>query len=113
MLRIVLLMLVLTACSEPEPASELGPEPDAETGAETGAEQKDQELNLSRDAITDVMDEEGPAMHDPNATLPNMFADEAEDKKTKLSGKVLTKEEAEDLRSTVDGVQVELEVPTR
>ena len=101
MLRIALLVLALAACSGPEPEREVGPGDPS------------QELDLSREAIRDVLEEEGTVMKDPDASLPNMFADQAEEKQTKLSGKVLTKEEAEDLRSAVDGVQVELEVPPR
>lgn len=107
MLRLALLVLALGACSAPEqPEQKQAPNQEQDIN-------QDRDLDLSREAMSEVMNEEGLSIQDPEAKLPDMFADESEDKKAKLSGKVLTKEEAEDLRSTVDGVQVELEVPTR
>ena len=111
MLRVALLVLALGACSAPEqPDQNQAPNQEQDINQDHS---QDRDLDLSREAMREVMNEDGPSMQDPEATLPDMFADGSEDKKAKLSGKVLTKEEAEDLRSTVDGVQVELEVPTR
>ena len=102
MFRVLVVGLLLVSCSENQQVKQ-----------EQEQQLEQQELNLSRDALSEVLNEEGGPVKDSEARLPDLFADEPEDKKTKFSGKVLTKEEAADLRSTVDGVQVEIEVPTR
>ncbi len=55
---------------------------------------------------------QGGASADVETVLPDLF-DEQTEKKAKLRGKVLTKEDAQDLQSSVDGVQIDLEIPTR
>ena len=67
-------------------------------------------LNLSTDLIGDALTEEGE-VGEAESVLPDMF-DDREEAKTKISGKVLTNEEAQTLQDSVDGVQLELEVPT-
>ena len=71
-------------------------------------------LDLSREVLQQEMAADSEVeLIEPDTTLPDLFAEQEEDKQTKLSGKVLINDEATDPRAKVDGVQIELEVPTR
>jgi hypothetical protein len=70
-------------------------------------------LDLSRDALTETFSAESEDLAQPESALPDLFEDgKKQEKKTKLRGKVLTNEDAQDLRSSVDGFQIDLEIPT-
>ena len=60
--------------------------------------------DLAEQLETDIADDDG-------TNLPNLFEDTPKQKKTQLSGKILTREEATSVRDRVDGVEVKLEVP--
>ena len=96
MSRVLLCLVFLAGCAEQQ---------EENTSTERA-------LDLSSEQITQEIAAEETQLAEPEAVLGDMFEKE-NSPKTKVSGKVLTKEEAESLRNSVDGVQVELEVPTR
>ena len=97
----------LAACS---PQSGSGDAAASEAQPVNTTEESAPSLNLSRDLISDGEVEEELA--DAENVLPDMFAEEADQPKTRISGKVLTKEEAQTLTDSVDGVELKIEVPT-
>ena len=71
------------------------------------------EENPTLDLSRDMLDEPGSAdLEDPDQVLPDLFEDQGEEGRVRVSGKVLTKEEAESLQSSVDGAEVRLELKT-
>ncbi len=69
-------------------------------------------LDLSREALSEIENEGADELEEPPAVLPDMFEAQTGDKKTRLSGKVLMNEEATNRHDMVDGIQIEVEVPT-
>lgn len=110
---IVAALLTLAGCSNdtqdqvqeqtpPTPAEEVRP-PEAVTPP----------LDLSRDVLSEIEADIDTEIDDPDALLPDMFEQPVEEKKTTLSGKVLINEESTHHRELVDGVQIEVEIPTK
>ena len=112
---------ILVACSQPD-EDRAAPAAQSAVPAPGASEHKpsEQTLDLSKDvidgALNDVLPEGSEALEaleTPEDVLPDLFDAAKEDaKKVKVSGSVLTKEEAESLRDSIDGVEVQLEVKT-
>ena len=101
---VLILAMLAVACDGNAPSGS------APTETIEPAESQAQELNLSRELVDDETTVE---LADPDEVLPDLFEEDAEGKRVRLSGKVLTKEEAENLQSTVDGAEVKLERKTK
>ena len=70
-------------------------------------------VNLSRRLLDDVADEGADSLGPREQMLPDMFeATGEEEKKTRLQGGLLLKEQAADVRDMVDGIEVKIEIPT-
>ena len=111
MFRLIVLAMLVAGCA---PDSN-----QAESAPPVPQEPQPQQLDLSAETVNSAVQEvledakSQPSMVEPEAALPDLFGERREDKKARLTGKVLTKEEAKDLRDSVDGLQVELKVPTQ
>ncbi len=103
------MFLLLSAC---ESESEISPAID--TDVADSAANKTQSLNLSRDGVNRVLDEMGDEALELDAQriLPDMFDAETDREKMKISGSVLTDEEARTLLDRVDGVELKIELTT-
>jgi hypothetical protein len=77
------------------------------------------DLDISSATVSEVIEEiteeleESPDVGDARALLPEYSLDERRRDRLKLSGKVLTDEEAESMSDAIDGVEVSIEVKTR
>ncbi len=117
--RIVCLALLLGACSGPPPdASDAAPVAPAPQAPVDAAPPPAPPLDLSRDAIRQTADEFADSAEatvgDAPDVLPDLFEGDGSDAdKVKVSGSVLTDEEATTLRDRVDGVELKVKVPTR
>ncbi|MFT7654891.1 MAG: hypothetical protein ACI9UU_004013 [Candidatus Azotimanducaceae bacterium] len=72
-------------------------------------------LDLSSDRVAGLeqsLSDSSAEITDADSLLPDMFEDTGDAPRTKLSGKVLTKEEAESMQDSLDGVEFTLEVKT-
>ena len=69
-------------------------------------------INLSRELLDDIVDEQADAMHAREPMLPDMFKADADEKKTTIGGSLLLKDEPSEMRELVDGVEVKIEIPT-
>ena len=75
-------------------------------------ESSSQRLDLSRSGVEQVLEGMGDVALSPDndRLLPELFDAEPEQKKTRLSGGVLTNKEAESLRDRIDGVELKIEL---
>ncbi len=73
-------------------------------------------LDLSDEHLQGLLDESGDAgdaLPERDRLLPDYFAEEKDPRKVKVTGGVLTDEEAASLRDAIDGAEVKVEVRTR
>ncbi len=69
-------------------------------------------INLSRELLDDIVDEQADTIHAREPMLPDMFKADADDKKTAIGGSLILKDEPSEIREVVDGVEVKIEIPT-
>ncbi|MEM7079631.1 MAG: hypothetical protein AAF513_13495 [Pseudomonadota bacterium] len=100
-------MLIICGCT-PSPQGDQAP---VETAAEDSGETQ-VELNLSRELLQDTELDDADIAEDP-ALLDDMFEAERDEKRVKLSGSVLTDEEASELTERVEGAEVKVEIKTK
>ncbi len=115
-LTTIAVLLLFSACG---PETEVHSEPIAETPdpiADVAIDANPQEstpqrLDLSREGVGRVLEEMADAdiELDSDRILPDMFDAEPEPEKMRVSGGVLTNEEAENLRDRIDGVELKIE----
>ncbi|MEM7100235.1 MAG: hypothetical protein AAF541_18350 [Pseudomonadota bacterium] len=76
-----------------------------------------QPLDLSQESIRgfveEVDGETNVELTEPGEILPELLSEDKAEKSMRVSGNVLTKEEAESLQDSVDGVELKLEVKTK
>lgn len=96
-----LLSVTLAACQDSAPA---------EAADETHVQENPTVLDLELDDR--VLVDQVETLAEPDPVLPDLFDGTAEQRKTKVSGKVLTDEEAQLLQDKVDGVELKIEVQT-
>ena len=110
------MVVLCSACGQTE-------SPAATSSTVSGAEQQTAgsteapPLDLSKESIQAAAESAEAeiaeqALTEPEAALPDLFG-EKKDKNVKVSGNVLTKEEAESLQDSVDGVELKLEMKTK
>lgn len=87
---------------EAEPGTEVVPEPLEDPAP----------INLSRDLLDDILDEQPNTIRARERTLPAMFDADADDKKTTIGGSLMLKDEPTQIREMVDGIEVKIEIPT-
>ena len=107
---VALVVALLTSCTDTPPVASKPPEPTlpaptAEAPTVSLQEVREHIQNEARASADEIADTAAP-----QATLPDLFDDTPAAKKTKFSGKILTREEAESLSQSVDGIQLEFEV---
>ncbi len=124
---VAVFLFTMTACTQEQAttsgsASSDGVAPEVATGSTSGEMPAGQGgadtpvLDLSSDAIRETLDEiddETPELQASQALLPEMFDDQTETPSTRVSGGVLTREDAESLQDSLDGVEIKLEMETR
>ncbi len=121
----LLLCLLLSACgSDPDnapPAPEQSYETQtpadvtAEAQAETVTEPEPEPeiINLSSELLDDIVDEGLDGSINPREQLlPDLFEPTEADRKTKLRGGLLLKNEPEQIQDMLEGVEVQIEIPT-
>ncbi|MCR9261863.1 MAG: hypothetical protein NXH95_19270 [Pseudomonadaceae bacterium] len=120
----LLLCLLLSACggdssnkaSTPTDNSvETLPEPEPEPVAEPDpkTEPEPEPINLSSELLDDIVDEGVDGSINPRERLlPNLFEPAETDRKTKLRGGLLINEEPEQIKDMLEGVEVQIEIPT-
>jgi len=122
---ILLLCLLLSACGSasdneppvPEQTYEIQTPVDvtAETvpEAKTVTEPEPDTINLSSELLDDIVDEGVDGSINPREQLlPDLFEPTEADRKTKLRGGLLLKNEPEQIQDMLEGVEVQIEIPT-
>lgn len=103
---------VQSEASQVEPAySDSG----SETASEAAQDAPSAQLDLSPEARQQVLQEidgGGQVVGDAPNQLPDMFDSPEEERRVRMSSKLLTKEEAATLQERVDGVEFKVEVRT-
>jgi hypothetical protein len=125
-MRLLLLsaVVVMTACSEtPNEQGQSDQQPSEQSIEQLNKQSMDvpstspvqTSLDLSSDHIAELeqsLSDSSAEITDADSLLPDMFEDTGDAPRTKLSGKVLTKEEAESMQDSLDGVELKIEVKT-
>ena len=117
--------MLLGGCEGSAPdASAKAPEADPQTAIEAASQTKlttpeptpppPKTLNLSREALEQweqAGSSQQPATTDPDNMLPDLFEGGASDKRTRTSGRVLMREDAQSALQGIEGVEFKVEVP--
>ena len=115
----LLLSLLLSACGRDASESEKEHRPpitpaDIQLPAEVAPAPPEAPapVNLSRELIDDLVDQQSDALGAREPVLPDLFKADTDDKKTTIGGSLLLKDEPTQIREIVEGVEVKIEIPT-